>query len=112
MQLFIALNTQKNFEFKNVSFGYVDGHKVLDQVSFKVKANQTVAFVGKSGAGKSTIFNLLCKMYEVSEGSITIDGVDIQELDRETIRGNITIISQNPYIFNLTISSKNRNYFI
>lgn len=92
-----------NFEFKNVSFAYDDGHKVLDQISFKVKANQTVAFVGKSGAGKSTIFNLLCKMYEVSEGSITIDGVDIQKLDRETIRGNITIISQNPYIFNLTI---------
>ncbi len=91
-----------NFEFKDVSFQY-DDQLVLDHVSFQVKANQTVAFVGKSGSGKSTIFNLLCKMYEVEEGVITIDGVDINELDRETIRGNITIINQNPYIFNLTV---------
>lgn len=76
---------------------------MIDHLSFKVNANETVAFVGKSGAGKSTIFNLLCKMYDVKEGKITIDGVDIKELDRETIRGNITIINQNPYIFNLTI---------
>lgn len=92
-----------NFEFKNVTFKYEDGHNVLDNISFKVDANSTVAFVGKSGAGKSTIFNLLCKMYDIESGSITIDGVDIRDLDKETIRGNITIINQNPYIFNLTI---------
>ena len=92
-----------DFEFKDVTFHYDDRKKVLDHLSFKVNANETVAFVGKSGAGKSTIFNLLCKMYDVNEGKITIDGVDIKELDRETIRGNITIINQNPYIFNLTI---------
>ena len=92
-----------NFEFKNVSFGYNDGSKVLDNISFKVKANSTVAFVGKSGAGKSTIFSLLCKMYDVNDGVITIDGVNIKELDKESIRDNITIISQNPYIFNLSI---------
>lgn len=92
-----------DFEFKDVTFHYDDRKKVLDHLSFKVNANETVAFVGKSGAGKSTIFNLLCKMYDVKKGKITIDGVDIKELDRETIRGNITIINQNPYIFNLTI---------
>lgn len=92
-----------DFEFKDVTFHYDDRKKVLNHLSFKVNANETVAFVGKSGAGKSTIFNLLCKMYDVNEGKITIDGVDIKELDRETIRGNITIINQNPYIFNLTI---------
>ena len=91
-----------NFEFKNVSFKY-DKKKVLDKLSFKVKANQTVAFVGKSGAGKTTIFNLLCKMYNVNSGKILIDGVDINDLDKDTIRGNITVISQNPYIFNLSI---------
>lgn len=96
-------HVEGDFEFKDVSFQYDDGKTVLNQISFKVKANETVAFVGKSGAGKSTIFNLLCKMYDVEEGKITIDGVDIRELDRETIRGNITIINQNPYIFNLTV---------
>lgn len=92
-----------NFEFKNVCFSYDEKSEVLKNLSFKVKANSTVAFVGKSGAGKSTIFSLLCKMYEVSSGTITIDGVDINELDRESIRDNITIISQNPYIFNMSI---------
>lgn len=91
-----------NFEFKNVSFAYKD-EKVLKDLSFNIKANSTVAFVGKSGAGKSTIFSLLCKMYDCDEGVITIDGIDIRELDKESIRGNITIISQNPYIFNLSI---------
>ena len=62
-----------------------------------------VAFVGKSGSGKSTIFNLLCKLYESNNGEILIDGININELDRESIRDNITIISQNPYIFNLSI---------
>lgn len=97
------LNTVKgDFEFKNVSFKY-DKKEILKNLSFKINANETVAFVGKSGAGKTTIFNLLCKMYDVSSGTITIDGVDIKELDKDSIRGNITIISQNPYIFNMSI---------
>ena len=91
-----------DFEFKNVHFSY-GKEKVLKGINFKVKANETVAFVGKSGAGKTTIFNLLCKMYEPQKGTITIDGKNIKNLDKDTIRGNITIISQNPYIFNMTI---------
>ena len=91
-----------DFEFKNVSFGYND-KRILKNISFKIHANETVAFVGKSGAGKTTIFNLLCKMYDIDKGVITIDGVDIKELDKDSIRGNITIISQNPYIFNMSI---------
>lgn len=92
-----------NFEFKNVSFRYKRGKSVLKDISFKINSNETVAFVGKSGAGKSTIFSLLCKMYDVNKGEITIDGVNIKELDKDSIRGNITIISQNPYIFNMSI---------
>ena len=91
-----------DFEFKNVTFAY-DKNKVLNNMSFKVNANETVAFVGKSGAGKTTIFNLLCKMYNPNSGTITIDDIDINKLDKDSIRGNITIISQNPYIFNLSI---------
>ena len=92
-----------NFEFKNVSFEYKDNKPVFEDLSFKVKANSTVAFVGKSGVGKTTIFNLLCKMYDYDGGKITIDGVDVKELNKASIRDHITIISQNPYIFNLSI---------
>ena len=91
-----------NFEFKDVSFSYQE-KQVLNNLNFQIKANETVAFVGKSGAGKTTIFNLLCKMYDIDKGTITIDGIDIKKLDKESIRGNITIISQNPYIFNMSI---------
>lgn len=91
-----------NFEFKNVTFGYNDRF-ILKDLSFKINANETVAFVGKTGSGKTTIFNLLSKLYTVNDGTITIDGININELDKESIRGNITIISQNPYIFNMTI---------
>lgn len=91
-----------NFEFKNVTFGYSD-KTVLKNLSFKINANETVAFVGKSGAGKTTIFNLLCKMYDNYNGEITIDNINLKELDKNSIRGNITVISQNPYIFNMSI---------
>lgn len=91
-----------DFEFRDVTFGYNE-KVVLDKLNFNIKANETVAFVGKSGAGKTTIFNLLCKMYDNYSGTITIDGVDIKCLDKESIRGNITVISQNPYIFNMSI---------
>ena len=97
-----------NFEFKNVTFSYKENEIILKDISFSVNKNETVAFVGKSGAGKSTIFSLLCKMYDNYEGVITIDGIDIKELDKDTIRGNITIISQNPYIFNLSIKDNLR----
>ena len=92
-----------NFEFKNVTFGYKKDEMVLKDLSFKVKNHTTVAFVGKSGVGKTTIFNLLCKMYEPSDGEIYIDGENIMDLDKESIRDNITVISQNPYIFNVSI---------
>ena len=91
-----------DFEFKNVSFAY-DKNKVLRNLNFKINANETVAFVGKTGAGKTTIFSLLCKMYDNYEGEINIDNIDIKKLDKDSIRGNITIISQNPYIFHMSI---------
>lgn len=96
-----------NFEFKDVCFGYNE-NIVLNKLSFKVKANETVAFVGKSGVGKTTIFSLLCKLYSINEGIIKIDGKDINDLDEETIRNNITIINQNPYIFNMSIKDNLR----
>lgn len=92
-----------DFEFKDVVFGYNKDRTVLNKLSFNVKANETVGFVGKSGSGKTTIFNLLCKMYDIDDGEIKIDGYNINTLDEDSIRGSITIISQNPYIFNMSI---------
>lgn len=92
-----------NFEFKDVCFSYDNKKNVLDNLNLKIKANKTYGIVGKSGEGKTTMFNLLCKLYDHQSGLITIDGEDITTLDEESIRGNITIINQNPYIFNLSI---------
>lgn len=92
-----------NIEFKNVSFQYDDEQNVLKNVSFKIKPNETVSFVGKSGSGKSTIFNLIAGLYYPQKGKILIDGVPITDLDKDSIRGNLSIISQNPYIFNMSI---------
>ena len=99
---------EKIVEIKNVSKTYNGKKKVLKKTSFKVEANSTVAFVGKSGSGKTTVFNLLCKLYDIDSGKITIDGVDINELDKDSIRGNITIINQSPYIFNVSIKDNLR----
>lgn len=91
-----------NIEFKNVSFGY-DRIKVLKDISFEVKEKEKVAFVGKSGAGKTTIFNLITKLYDVDKGEILLDGHNINDLTCSTIRDNMSIITQSPYIFNFSI---------
>lgn len=91
-----------NIEFKNVSFGY-DRIKVLKDMSFEVKEKEKVAFVGKSGAGKTTIFNLIAKLYDVDKGEILFDGHNINDLTCSTIRDNMSIITQSPYIFNFSI---------
>lgn len=96
-------NIDGNFEFRNISFSYDGNTNVIDNMSFKINSGETVAFVGKSGAGKSTIFNLLGKIYDINKGNIYIDNVDINTLDEDSIRSNITVIPQNPYIFNMSI---------
>ena len=92
-----------NIEFKNVTFQYEDDQEVLRNINFKIKPNETVSFVGKSGSGKSTIFNLIAGLYYPQEGNVLIDGIPITELDKDSIRGNLSIISQDPYIFNMSI---------
>ena len=91
-----------NIEFKDVKFKYNENY-VLNKMNFDIKSDETVAFVGKSGAGKTTIFNLICKLYDIESGKILLDGNDIYDLDKDSLRGNISIITQNPYIFNLSI---------
>ena len=92
-----------NFEFKNVSFSYDNKKDVLKDISFKIEHDKTIAFVGKSGSGKTTIFNLITKLYSPTSGKVYMDGIDISKLNKDSIRGNISIITQNPYIFNMSI---------
>lgn len=92
-----------DIKFDKVSFGYNENTSIIDKMSFEIKPNETVAFVGKSGAGKTTIFNLITRLYHVNDGEILLDGINIDDLDCDSIRNNISIITQNSYIFNFSI---------
>ena len=89
--------------FENVSFGYDSKSRVLSDASFKIDSKQTVAFVGESGCGKTTIINLISHMYYKTAGNIFFDGVPIENLSREFVKKNIAVVNQFPYIFNLSI---------
>lgn len=95
-------NINGKIEFKDVSFAY-DKKEVIHNVSFKVNALEDIALVGKSGSGKTTIFNLLTNSYDNYTGTIKIDDIDIKELNQKTLLNSISIISQNSYVFNLSI---------
>ncbi|MCR5285959.1 MAG: ABC transporter ATP-binding protein/permease [Treponema sp.] len=90
-------------EFKNVSFGYKDENLVLENLSFEVKEGETIALVGPTGAGKSTIVNLLSRFYDVNAGQILIDGYDIKSASLESLRSQMGIMTQDNYIFSGTI---------
>lgn len=90
-------------EYKNVSFRYNNDYDVLHDVSIRIKAGKNVALVGPSGGGKTTLCSLLPRFYDVSTGSITIDGKDIRDVTLESLRNAIGIVQQDVYIFNSTI---------
>lgn len=91
-----------SIKFVDVSFSY-DTEEILKKMNFTINPNEKIAFVGKSGAGKSTIFNLITHLYQVSSGKVLLDNININDLDCNTIRNNMSIITQNPYIFNFSI---------
>ncbi len=93
-----------NIEFKDVRFEYVEGEEVLHGISFDVKAGETIAIVGTTGAGKSTIINLLNRFYEISSGTILIDGVDIREYQLQSLRSHIAVVLQDVFLFADTIA--------
>jgi len=90
--------------FHDVSFGYDTGKKVLEHISFEVKPGEMVGLVGHSGAGKSTLINLICRFYDVSEGSVTIDGHDVRQVKLQSLREQIGVVLQEPYLFRGTIA--------
>ena len=94
----------KDIEFKNVSFRYTDNDPyVLNNVNFKIKSGSTVAFVGQSGAGKSTLANLIPRFYDITSGEILIGGINIKDYKVHSLRKNIGVVSQEPFLFNDTI---------
>ncbi len=86
-------------EFRDVVFSYVENRKVIDGVSFEIEAGSTLGIVGQTGAGKSTLANLLTRLYDVKEGGVFIDGINIKELPFSFLRENIAIVSQETYLF-------------
>jgi len=94
--------------FENVSFGYSKNKIVLNDLTFNIEAKDTVAIIGASGSGKTTIFNLITKSYDIHSGKLLFDDIDINNLDEETIRKNVSIITQSPYIFNMSIKDNLR----
>ena len=95
-------NAQGGVEFKNVAFSYND-EKVFEDLNLKIKPGECVGFVGKSGEGKSTILSLIPRLYDVDAGSVLIDGVDVRDLTKDSLRETVSVVSQSPYIFNMSI---------
>lgn len=92
-----------NITFKNVDFEYIENQPVLNNINLVVNKNETIAVVGNSGGGKSTLVNLIPRFYDVKNGSITIDGVDIRELSINSLRNNISMVFQDNFLFTGTI---------
>ncbi len=90
-------------EFCDVSFGYEDAEDVLRRISFSVKKGEMIGIVGRSGVGKSTLINLIMRLYDVREGQIKIDGVDVRKISQHALRSNIGVVLQETFLFSGTI---------
>ena len=101
----VRSDVRGDLEFRDVRFGYAPGEEVLHGISFKAKAGETVAIVGATGAGKSTIINLLNRFYEIDSGKVLVDGTDIKELTLHSLRSNIAVVLQDVFLFADTIAN-------
>jgi ATP-binding cassette subfamily B protein len=91
-------------EFRNVTFGYDPYNPVLKDVSFRIEPGQFIGIVGKSGSGKTTIVNLVCRFYDVQQGEVLIDGVDVREIAREELHRQVALVLQEPFLFRATVA--------
>lgn len=109
----IAKNIQGNIEFKDVHFSYIKGEEILKGISFTVEKGQTVAIVGATGAGKSTIINLISRFYEIDSGLISIDATPVQEYEISSLRKKVAVVLQDVFLFsdsilnNITLNNEN-----
>ena len=99
----VAPHFNGNIHYNNVSFEYDDGRPVLENINLEIKAGEMVAFVGPSGAGKTTLINLLPRFYDTTKGSISIDGVNIKDYTLSSLRSQIGTVQQDVFLFNGTI---------
>lgn len=98
-------NVKGSIDFKDVWFAYDDDNYVLKNISFDIQPGESVAIVGHTGAGKSTLINILTRFYDINKGSILVDGIDIKKLDKRDLRKFISIVLQDVYLFSGTIKS-------
>lgn len=109
----VAGHFKGNIEFENVRFSYIEGEEVIKGINLNVKAGETIAIVGATGAGKSTIINLLNRFYEIDSGDISVDGTNINEFTLESLRRQIAIVLQDVFLFadsilnNITLNNPN-----
>lgn len=94
---------QGDIEFQNVDFWYEPGKPILQNVSFKVEAGKTVAILGPTGSGKSTLISLLPRLYDIQRGKILIDGIDLKKISKRCLRKNVGIVLQEPFLFSRTL---------
>lgn len=101
-------NLEGNITFHNVAFGYKPNDLLMKDVSFSVKAGQMVAVVGPTGAGKTTLINLLMRFYDINSGSIKIDGLDVKNMSRQQLRSQFGMVLQDPWLYYATIADNIR----
>ncbi len=99
---------KEGITFENVSFSYTPNEKIIKNLSFDVKKGEKIAIVGETGAGKTTIVKLLMRFYDINSGSIKIDGIDIEEYDKDSLRSHIGMVLQDSWLFSDTISNNIR----
>ncbi|MDH1603071.1 MULTISPECIES: ABC transporter ATP-binding protein [Empedobacter] len=105
---YLPTNLKGKFEIQNVDFSYPNGYKALKNINMTIQPNKITALVGLSGAGKSTVINLLDKFYQPDSGKILLDGIDLEEYDTQFLRDNIGLVLQKNHIFNGTIEENIR----
>ncbi len=96
-------NVEGNIDFNNVTFAYEEGVNILEDFDLHVKRGETIALVGPTGAGKTTVINMLTRFYDVQKGSVTIDGKDVREVTLESLRREVGVLMQDPFIFKGTV---------
>ena len=99
----VLANCEGNVRFRDVSFGYQEGQRIINKVSFHARPNQTTALIGPTGSGKSTIINLIPRFYDVDEGAVLVDGHDVRDLTKKSLREQIGIVLQDSFLFSSTI---------
>ena len=99
----IVAEPKGEVEFKNVDFSYIEGEQVLKDVSFKLEPGKSIAIVGPTGAGKSSLINLVCRFYDANKGEVLLDGVNVKDWSNEELRKHISIVLQGTFVFSRSI---------